>query len=177
MMLWIISAVVIYLFLKICHVSLGSREGFEPREFDIREAFGAGEPMVAIMAALISVIAALYSQWSTTRLAAREIGHSTICYGRLAASNYFPDLDKKYRLDAVEDFQQSYRSVAERHAPWIKMSAETIDVLLDGAKRHYEAYYAGIVTQGDGKSIAREFDAIERCFADDWDAHGELLNP
>ena len=177
MALWVIWTAAFYLLLKVLRVAFGPRAGLEPQEFNFRAAARMGEPTVLIEAVLISLCATLYVQWSTTRLGAREIGHSTICYGQLAAAGRLPGFAKAYRVDAVDYTKRIYRGVAEQHAPWVKMSDETIDTLLGGARRHYEEYYVDIVSKGDRKSIAREFKEIERCLNDDWEPHGEFFNP
>jgi len=87
MALWVIWTAAFYLLLKVLRVAFGPRAGLEPQEFNFRAAARMGEPTVLIEAVLISLCATLYVQWSTTRLGAREIGHSTICYGQLAAAD------------------------------------------------------------------------------------------
>jgi hypothetical protein len=174
---WAIGGAVIYLLLKLFHVAFCNRTGFGPQEFNLREAVRAGEPMILITAFLLSIIATLYPQWSNTRLGAREIGHSTICYGQLAASGRLPGIYKAFDQNAIEDYKNRYRWVAQEHAPWVKISPDTIAILLDGIQRHYDAYYADITSKRDARSIRREFEAIERCFRDEWEVHGELFNP
>jgi len=177
MIWWAIRLTVIYVFLKVLQVMFGPQPGFGPREFGIRQVVGAGEPALLIIAFLISLLATLYPEWHTTRLALREIGQSTVCYGQLAASGKLPKLAEVFDVSKVVNESESYKGVAVEHAAMVKIGDEKIETLLDGAKLHYEAYFADIAAKGDEKSIREAFKSIDRCLHDDWEPHGDFLNP
>jgi hypothetical protein len=167
-------ALCIYLVIKAAHAMASPVAAYADPAATFRERLRAGEPMLLIAALSISIFATMYLDWFFHRLGEREYVHARGCYERLTAVNLLPR--EQTRLDpyVVEHQAGIYFRNGERHGPWWGLSQNTIRNDFERARRSYLAGHAGNTSPGATAALLEE---VRRCFNDEWEPHGDFLNP
>jgi hypothetical protein len=167
-------AVCIYLVIKVSHAIARPVVAYADPAATFGNRLRAGEPMLLIAALSMSIFATMYLDWFFHRLGEREYVHARGCYARLAAVNLLPREQSRLEPYAVEHQAANYSLVGEQHGPWWGLSQATIRNDFERARRSYLAVHAG---NNSPQATAALLEEVRRCFNDEWEPHGDFLNP
>jgi hypothetical protein len=167
-------AVCIYLVIKVSHAMVRPVAGYAAPSPTFRDMLRAGEPNLLLAALTVAVLATVYLDWWFHRLGEREYVHARGCYAQLKAAKLLPR--GQTRLDPYEVEEQAgiYLFVAEKHGAWLGWDQDPIRRDFDRATRSYRARHAGDTSP---RATAALLGDVRRCFNDEWEPHGEILNP
>jgi hypothetical protein len=93
---------------------------------------------------------------------------------QLKAVNLLPRGHTRLDPYTVEEQAGIYMFVAEKHGAWLGWGQGPIRRDFDRATRAYLASQAG---NSSPQATAALLVDVRRCFNDEWEAHGEILNP
>jgi hypothetical protein len=166
--------VCIYLVIKASHAIARPVTGYAVPAPTFRDMLRAGEPMLLIAALSISLLATMYLDWWFHRLGEREYVHARGCYVQLKAVKRLPR--EQTRLDPFDVEEQAgiYRWTGEKHGAWLGWGEDAMRRDFERATRSYLARHAG---SNSPRATAALLGDVGRCFRDEWEPHGEILNP
>jgi hypothetical protein len=167
-------ALCIYVVIKAAHAVARPIVTHADPAATLRDRLRAGEPMLVIAALSMSLLATMYLDWFFHRLGEREYIHARGCFERLETAKLLPR--ERTRLDpsVVERQAGIYMRVGERHGPWWGLGQAAIRNDFERARRSYLAGHAG---NSSPQATAALLEDVRRCFNDEWEPHGDLLNP
>jgi hypothetical protein len=154
-----------YLVFKLIQYFFVARPGFQKDEPSVRQKLLRGEPIVFIVACVVTVPAVLGSIWYLQRGYERGLQHSADCYGKMGA------LPHLRAVEAQFDALQLFRSVRDaRHA--VLLAAQSLELAPDDADRllaerlgFHTRRYSTVRRQDDRQAMRAVAIAIERCLS------------
>jgi hypothetical protein len=164
--LWFLCA---YLVLKLLQYFFVPRAGFGKAEQSSREKLLRGEPLLLIVACVMSVPAALWSTWGLENGYARDLERSADCYGRLRALTHLGKIETSFdALRVLKTIQFQERSVS-RAARSLELAPAEASKLMADRLDFYTRRYTALSRQGDRREIRAQAAEIERCI------HGQFV--
>lgn len=169
-------AVCVYLLLKLAHLVVRPATGYGGGAPALTDLLPAGEPNLLLFSLSFAALVTLYTNWWYHRLGSREYAHARGCYAQLETAR------RLFRGEAIDPYRiqnqaDIYLWNGQKHGAWIGVSRDGARQDFERALNVYFNRYTAASAPAAPRITPALLHALDRCFADDWPAHGDFLNP
>jgi hypothetical protein len=167
----------LYAALKLCHLVLGGRTGWDGAPEPISVRLRKGEPTLLIGTIAAVAVLLLFTSWWSHKFAAGHYAYAMSCYPRLAAAGSLPGGSARFGgYDAEEAVREMRRGAEEQGAALGIPQADT-DRTLERTRLAAIARARLLGERHDRRTIAAAIEDADRCLKGQGAPRGELFNP
>lgn len=155
-----ILLLLVYAALKAARLAFITGTGFDRRPISFGQRLRSGEPVLFVLAVLLSVPPALGATWYHKRKFTAILQNSTACYGRIGAFKDVPGIARTNGESAIYDAFERHREQALDAARQLDASMVAAERELDAAAAAFEAEQSA---PRNSRSWQNQIAATQRC--------------
>ena len=167
----------VYMLLKLAHLVVRPAPGYGGGNPALADLLHAGEPSLLLFSLTFAALVTLYTNWWFHRLGSREYAHARGCYVQLQTARRLSHGQAGVDPYQIVDRATVYVRNGEMYGAWIGIDREAVHRDFERALTIYFNRYTAAsapVAPHITPALLRE---LGRCSRDEWEAHGDLLNP